>query len=127
MNVHIIMPIGADPNYQNKINAIEASASNLGISIRFPNYCQVNPHFDLKLTLQELELSNFILADLSQERPSCYYELGLAQAIGKKVHIIATEGTVIHQAYNRDQVHFYKNVKELQLLVRKIIILELKK
>jgi hypothetical protein len=34
-------------------------------------------------------LAVFVLADLSLERPSCYFELGLAQAVRAHVFVIA--------------------------------------
>ena len=127
MFFYVIMPIGADPDYQQKMKIIKASSLNSGVAVHFPDYCPTKPEFDLQSTLRDLELSNFVLADLSQERPSCYYELGIAQAIGKNIYIVAVEGTPIHQAHGRDHVIYYKNLKELGTLVSGILDSELRK
>ena len=39
----------------------------------------------------------FILADVSLERPSCYFELGLMRATNVPIYLIAAEATPIHQ------------------------------
>lgn len=127
MKIHIIIPVGADPNYKLKKQAIESSFSTQGITYHFPDYCQIQPIFDLQETLKDIESSTFVLADLSQERPSCYYELGLAQAIGKKIYLVAEEGTPIHQACGRERVNFYRNLKELGTFVSDLIKTELHK
>jgi hypothetical protein len=127
MKIHIIMPVGADPNYKLKKQAIVTSVSTPGIIYHFPDYCQIQPVFDLQETLKDLESSSFVLTDLSQERPSCYYELGLAQAIGKKIYLVAEEGTPIHQACDREHVNFYRNLKELGVFVSDLIKTELHK
>ena len=124
MLFHVIMPIGSDPEYNQKKKLISKSASKAGITVHFPDYCQVNPDFDLSATLKDLNSSHFVLADLSLERPSCYYELGLAQAMDKKIHMIAACGTPIHQTYRRNEVNFYDNLDEMQSIVSKVISIE---
>ena len=74
MQIHIIMPVGADPNYTQKKQVIETSASLLGITVHFPDYCQIKPEFDLKSSLQDLESSNFVLVDYST--PHCQDQNG---------------------------------------------------
>ena len=74
-----------------------------------------------KQTLQDMKQCEFVLVNLSLERPSCYYELGLAEAIGKPVYLIAIEGTDIHQTASRKLVQFYNTNEELVGLLRDII------
>ncbi len=45
---------------------------------------------------KRIRQSYFVVADLSHERPNCYYEVGYAHAIGKPVLIICKGGTSIH-------------------------------
>ncbi len=63
--------------------------------------------------------SLFVFADLSYERPSCYYELGIAQALNKITFIVARQGTTIHQA--EGEIHFYNNLIEYEKLVRQAL------
>ena len=46
--------------------------------------------------LEEIGRSEIILADLSGEKPNCYYEAGFAHALGKEVIFTARKGTSIH-------------------------------
>jgi hypothetical protein len=46
--------------------------------------------------LQEISKSEIVYADLSGERPNCYYEAGFAHAIGKKMIFTVRSGTPIH-------------------------------
>lgn len=48
------------------------------------------------LILDAINRSRFVVADLTDERPNCYYEVGYAHAQGKPVIILAKEGTQRH-------------------------------
>ena len=47
--------------------------------------------------LENISQSELILADLTGERPNCYYEAGFAQALGKEI---------IFSIHKEDEVHF---------------------
>jgi hypothetical protein len=46
--------------------------------------------------LGEIMQSQIVLADLTGERPNCYYEAGFAHAIGKEIVFTIQRGTNIH-------------------------------
>jgi hypothetical protein len=46
--------------------------------------------------LENIATSRFVLADLSGERPNCYYEAGFAHAIGKELIFTIHKGDHIH-------------------------------
>ena len=48
------------------------------------------------IILNSIRKSKFIIADLTDSRPNCYYEVGYAHALGKPVIILAEEGTKKH-------------------------------
>lgn len=54
-------------------------------------------------------------------KPSCYFELGLAQAIGKDVYLIAKHGTNIHQAHGRNMTRFYTNLQNYEQIICQVL------
>jgi hypothetical protein len=115
--VHVIMPVGSDLGWQKKRVAIERAASRHGASVRFPNYLPQAPAFRLVDLKRELAGAAWVLVDLTHERPSCYYELGLAEALGLRVRLVAECGTPIHQSAARGEVKYYGTLDELEAIV----------
>src|SRR5260370_22156055 len=61
--------------------------------------------------VQFIERSQIIVADVTNERPNCYLEIGYAMGLGKKVNLILTAREDHHHGspnYRRDRptVHF---------------------
>lgn len=121
MYFYVIMPVGADKRFAEKKFIIQCVAQEENLTPYFPFDRTRNINFDIDSTLSSLNDSEFVLADLSMERPSCYFELGLAQAVGKDVYLIAKHGTDIHQAHGRNLVRFYADLQNYEQVIYEVL------
>jgi nucleoside 2-deoxyribosyltransferase len=121
MFFYMIMPVGADPQFADKKSILLRAAKKHGMSVHFPFETSNESTFDIDKTLSVLTDADFVIADLSKERPSCYFELGLAQAQRKDVYLIAKEGTDIHQAHGRRLTRFYESLEDYGQIVSQVL------
>lgn len=72
--------------------------------------------FIIKEVASLIERAEFLICDLSDERPNVYYELGYAHGVGNEpddILLIAREGTKLHFDIAPLRVHYYQNVEAL--------------
>jgi hypothetical protein len=68
-----------------------------------------------------IEKAEFIIFDLTHERPNVYYELGYAHGVGNSptnVLLVAKEGTELHFDIAALRVRFYKSTEDLRRVVK---------
>jgi hypothetical protein len=71
---------------------------------------------------EALRRSYFVIADLTKERPNCYYELGFAHALGKPAILLARAGTVLHFDVRDYPCIFYESEEHLQKELKETIL-----
>lgn len=115
----IIMQINKDiPELEDRCNDIKLICAKFGIeAFRIDDVEHSEKITDL--ILQKIRQSEFLVSDLTGERPNVYYEVGYAHAIGKRPILFRKAGTKLHFDLSVHNVPEYKNNTELKALLYK--------
>lgn len=116
----IIMQINPEnAGLEDILNTIKSVAKNFGIDALRADEIQ---HED-KITdviLNKIKTSEFIIADLTGERPNVYYEVGYAHSEGKRPILVREKGAKLHFDLSIHNVPEYRNNKQLEnILIKK--------
>jgi len=68
-----------------------------------------------------IERAEFVVMDLTHERPNVYYELGYAHGVGnspQNILLVARTGTELHFDIAAMRIQYYKSASELEQLVK---------
>lgn len=113
--VFVVMPIQGDEaggqeeqrvfkEYDERFSAIEQVLRGVGcVAIRIDKEQPLDGMVERIKT--EIKRSAFVIADLTDERQSCYYELGYADGLGTPVICMASQESVLHPG-TPTTVHF---------------------
>lgn len=69
---------------------------------------------------EAIENAEFIICDLTYERPNVYYELGYAHGVGNEgtdILLIAKEGTTLHFDIAPFRVQYYRSTEHLRTIL----------
>jgi len=110
----VIMGIGHNPRLDDVYDlGIRAVVENLGYECVRSDKVEHN----LKITdrvIYTINNSIFIIADLTGERPNCYYEVGYAHALRKDVILLAEKNTPIHFDLKDYNFIIYERIEDLK-------------
>ncbi|NOU19432.1 MAG: hypothetical protein HOO91_17900 [Bacteroidales bacterium] len=116
--VFVIMPFTDE--LDDSYIAIKDECSKLGLITK-----RVDENVGSGLIINEITdfiiKAEFIICDLTKERPNVYYELGFAHGIGNEsldVFLIAKDGTTLHFDVGAYRVRYYKSTEHLRSLIR---------
>jgi hypothetical protein len=67
-----------------------------------------------------IERAEFIVCDLSDERPNVYYELGYAHGVGNEsndILLVARQGLILHFDIAPLRVNYYRGIEQLRSII----------
>jgi len=111
----VIMPMEADDDHLDKVfKAIRRSWASNGIEAKRADDHHAVDRRITDVMMNALVNADYVVCDLSRDRPNVYYEAGYAQALGKPVLFVAETGTDVHFDLRDYPITFYDDPQHLQ-------------
>ena len=115
--VFVIMPFNGEEMTE-VYSAIKDECLKLGLTATRADE-NVGSGFVIREITDLIEEAEFIICDLTHERPNVYYELGYAHGVGNEASdllLIAKEGTQLHFDIAPLRVVYYRSTEHLRSL-----------
>lgn len=115
----VLMPIDPEiPELEDVYRAIVETCAEFGIRAYRADVIEHQDRITDRV-LHEIRTCEYLVADLSLERPNVYYEVGFAHALHKKPILYRRKGTRLHFDLSVHNVPEFKNATELRQLMRR--------
>jgi len=116
--VFIIMTFKEAAQYTDLLEAIQKACDQYGYEAK-----RVDQSNDDRRIIPEIQRGirqcAFVVADVTEEKPNVYWELGLASGMGKDVILVAKKGTVLPFDINDVPVLFWESFSEFRQALAK--------
>lgn len=110
----VAMPIDDDDaELVDVLDAVKEAASRCGVLAERVDDPDTNERITDRI-VESIQKAEFVIVDLSKQKPNVYWEAGYAHGIGKIPIYIARHGTVIEFDLKDYPVIFFKNLKQLK-------------
>jgi len=116
--VYVIMPFSSE-HITEVFPIIRNECSRLGLEAQIANEGIGSGLFPEQI-YQLTQRAEFIICDLTGERPNVYFELGQAYGLGNdtsRVLLVAEEGTPLHSNIASLHVYFYSSNEQLRSII----------
>jgi nucleoside 2-deoxyribosyltransferase len=101
------------PELDDLLDAIKEAADRCGIQAERVDEEQTNERITDRM-LASIKSAEYVIVDLSDERPNVFYEAGFAHGLGKIPIYIAKAGTKLHFDLKDYPVIFFRSLKQLK-------------
>jgi hypothetical protein len=116
----VFVVMAFSPDMEEPYQAIREGCAGLGLEARRADDSPGSGIILSQIT-RLIEEAEFLIVDLTHERPNVYYELGYAHGVGNvssDILLVAKAGTTLHFDIAPLRVRFYASGAELREIVR---------
>ena len=92
--VFVVMSFKVDAQYEDLYSAIKRVCDALDYTARKVDDSNLRKRIVPEI-MRQIGQCAFVIADITEERPNVYYELGFADGLGKEVIVVAKKGTTL--------------------------------